>query len=173
MKQTLLYLLLALILPVLSVHAEEFTIYYDNSATQWESVGIHYWGTPQTEWPGIEIDHVEGDIWAYTFPSSAAGVSGFLFKHATLSGGEYQTADFSKAPVNGHIYKGAGGEKGKLTDEGVYTGGPAPKTATVTASPRTGTRFSDEITVTLTVNPAVDIHYTTHIHINKYTYTHK
>lgn len=161
MKHSLLYLLLALILPTLSVRAEEFTIYYDNSATQWESVGIHYWGTPQTEWPGVEIDHVDGDIWAYTFPSSAAGVSGFLFKHATLSGDEYQTADVPKAPVNGHIYKGAGGEKGKLTDEGVYTGDPAPKTATVTASPRTGTRFSDEITVTLTVTPAVDIHYTT------------
>lgn len=147
-------------MPAMRVVAEGFTIYYDNSATQWENVGIHYWGEPQTEWPGIEIDHVEGDIWAYTFPSDASGVTGFLFKHASKTGDNYKTEDFSKKPVNGHLYKGAGGSKGKLTDEGVYQGSPAPKTATVTATPRTGTRFSDKVTVTLTVTPAVTIYYT-------------
>lgn len=147
-------------MPAMRVVAEGFTIYYDNSATQWENVGIHYWGEPQTEWPGIEIDHVEGDIWAYTFPSDASGVTGFLFKHASKTGDNYKTGDFSKKPVNGHLYKGAGGSKGKLTDEGVYQGSPAPKTATVTATPRTGTRFSDKVTVTLTVTPAVTIYYT-------------
>ena len=161
MKTRLLYVLLALIVSVFPALAEGFTIYYDNSATQWESVGIHYWGGPQTDWPGVEIDHVEGDIWAYTFPSTPASVSGFLFKHAILTGDSYQTADFSKAPVNGHLYKGAGGEKGKLTDEGVYSGSPAPKTSTVTATPKTGARFSEEITVSLTASPAVPIHYTT------------
>lgn len=160
MKSRFLIAVSALMLPVLSVMADGVTIYYDNSATQWESVGIHYWGGPQTEWPGIEIDHVDGDIWSYTFPSDPSGVSGFLFKHATKTGDEFQTADYKKAPAAGHLYKGAGGEKGKVTDEGVYEGIPAPKTATVTASPRTGARFSDEITVTLTVTPAVDIYYT-------------
>lgn len=161
MRSRFLYVLLALLLPALSATAAKFTIYYDNSATQWESVGIHYWGGPGTDWPGVEIDNVDGDIWAYTFPSDASGVKGFLFKHATLTGDLYQTADVSKAPINGHLYKGAGGEKGKVSDEGVYTGNPAPETATVIASPKTGTRFSDEITVTLTVNPTVAIYYTT------------
>ncbi|MDE6098553.1 MAG: chitobiase/beta-hexosaminidase C-terminal domain-containing protein [Muribaculaceae bacterium] len=161
MKSRLIHALLAILLPVMSAMASSYTIYYDNSSTQWESVGIHYWGTPQTEWPGVEIDHVDGDIWAYTFPSAPSGVAGFLFKHATSTGDAFQTADFSKAPVAGHIYKGAGGEKGKLTDEGVYNGTPAPKTATVTASPKTGTRFSDEITVSLSVTPSVAIYYTT------------
>lgn len=147
-------------LPALQALAAGYTIYYDNSLTQWESVSIHYWGDLQTEWPGVEIDHVDGDIWAYTFPSAPSGVSGFLFKHATLSGDEYQTADFKKAPTAGHIYTGAGGEKGKVTDEGVYSGTPAPSTATVTASPRTGARFSDQITVTLSVNPEAPIYYT-------------
>lgn len=142
------------------MRAEEYTIYYDNSATQWESVGIHYWGSIGTEWPGVEIDHVDGDIWAYTFPSNPSKVSGFLFKHATKTGNEYQTADFSKAPTVGHIYKGAGGSKGKVTDAGVYAGKPAEKTATVTANPKTGTRFSDNLTVTLTVSPATTIYYT-------------
>ncbi len=154
-------LLLAILLPIFPALADGFTIYYDNSLTQWESVGIHYWGGPETEWPGVEIDHVDGDIWAYTFPSTPSGVKGFLFKHATMTGDQYQTADFSKAPTKDHLYKGAGGKKGKVTDEGVYGGTPAPTTATVTANPKTGARFSDFITVTLTVSPKVDIHYTT------------
>lgn len=160
-KSRLSCVLLGLLMPILSVMAAGFTIYYDNSATQWESVGIHYWGGPETEWPGVEIDHIDGDIWAYTFPSTPSGVSGFLFKHATETGNAYQTADFKGAPLNGHLYKGAGGDKGKVTDEGEYSGTPAPKTATVTASPKTGTRFSDEITVSLTVTPEVPIYYTT------------
>lgn len=48
MKSRFLYAMLALLLPALSVFADGFTIYYDNSATQWESVGIHYWGSIQT-----------------------------------------------------------------------------------------------------------------------------
>lgn len=153
--------LMTILLSAASANAERFTIYYDNSATAWESVGIHYWGDPQTEWPGVEIDHVESDIWAYTFPETPTKVSGFLFKHATKEGGEYQTADCSKAPVNNHLYKGAGGAKGKLTDLGVYEGNAAPTTATVMALPRTGARFSESITVTLTVTPEVPIYYTT------------
>jgi len=161
MKPKFIYALLGLLMPVFTAMADGFTIYYDNSATMWESVGIHYWGGPETEWPGVEIDHVDGDIWAYTFPTEPSGSCRFLFKHATMTGKSYQTADASAAPINGHLYKGAGGEKGKITDLGEYSGTPAPTTATVIASPRTGARFSDEITVTLTVNPAVPIYYTT------------
>lgn len=150
-----------LIVAFTHIRSKAFTIYYDNSVTQWESVGIHYWSNPYTDWPGVEIDHVDGDIWAYTFPSAPTKLNGFLFKHATLSGNEYQTADYKGAPKENHIYKGAGGNKGKVTDEGLYQGSPAPTTATVTASPRTGTRFSDQITVTLTVSPQVAIYYTT------------
>lgn len=158
MKKLLLSLI---VLFMLSLSAwADYTIYYDNSMTQWESVGIHYWGSLQTEWPGVEIDHVDGNIWAYTFPSNPSGVSGFLFKHGSLTGGEYQTADYKKAPIAGHLYKGVGGTKGAVTDEGIYQGEEAPKTATVTASPKSGTRFSDNLTVTLTVSPAVDIYYT-------------
>ena len=81
------------------------------------------------------------------------------FKHASLLDDNYQTADYKSVPIPGHLYKGAGGTKGEVTDEGVYT--PKPTEAIVTATPESGTRFSDEITVTLKVNPAVDIHYTT------------
>lgn len=138
-----------------------FTIYYDNSATKWESVGIHYWSNPSTEWPGVEIDHVEGDIWSYTFPKAPTSLDGFLFKHASLTGDAFQTADYKGAPKENHIYKGAGGEKGKVTDEGEYKGAPAPTTSTVKASPRSGTRFSESVTVSLTANPVTAIYYTT------------
>ncbi|MDE7181056.1 MAG: starch-binding protein, partial [Muribaculaceae bacterium] len=83
MKSRLLSLVSAVVLPASMILADGVTIYYDNSATAWESVGIHYWGGPETQWPGVEIDHVEGNIWSYTFPSDTNGVSGFLFQHAT------------------------------------------------------------------------------------------
>lgn len=143
-----------------SASAESVTIYYDDTATQWGQVGIHYWGSISTEWPGVDMDRVSDNVWAFTFPSDPKGVNGFLFKHATLTGSEYQTADFKKAPVHNHLYKGAGGSKGVVTDEGLYAGEPAPKTATVTASPKTGARFSDNLSVSLTVKPDAPIYYT-------------
>ncbi|MDE6217385.1 MAG: chitobiase/beta-hexosaminidase C-terminal domain-containing protein [Muribaculaceae bacterium] len=161
MRTKSFFAILALLLPAFAAVAQRYTIYYDNSATKWESVGIHYWGGIQTDWPGVEIDHVDGDVWAYTFPSNPSTVKGFLFKDATNSGATYQTGDFSAAPTVGHIYKGAGGDKGKVSDMGVYEGPDAPKTSTVTADPRTGKRFSDKITVTLTASPAAPIYYTT------------
>lgn len=161
MKTKLLAMVAAIFCCTLAAKAAGYTIYYDNSVTQWESVGIHYWGDPQSEWPGIEMDHVDGDIWAFTFSKSPSKVQGFLFKHATKFGDAYQTADVSKAPTVGHIYKGAGGEKGKVTDLGEYKGEPAPTTSTVTASPKTGTSFAEKITVTLTAAPAAPIYYTT------------
>ena len=162
MKTKFLGALLAMLCAVMASNAQSYTIYYDNSVTQWSSVGIHYWGDISTTWPGVELDHIEGDVWAYTFASDPTGrIDGFLFKHAVESSGDaYQTADYSGSPKVGHIYKGAGGEKGKVTDEGEYTGEPSPTFATVTATPRTGTRFSDNVTVTLTVSPQVPIYYT-------------
>ena len=159
MKSRLICIVLLMYVSAFSVTAQNYTIYYDNSATQWETVGIHYWSDPGTTWPGVELEHVSGSIWSYTFPTNPSSVDGFLFKHGSLHGDSYQTADYKSYPKPGHLYKGAGGDKGEVTDEGVYT--PKPTEAIVTASPESGTRFSNEITVTLTVNPVVDIHYTT------------
>ena len=86
MKTKFLGALLAMLCAVMASNAQSYTIYYDNSVTQWSSVGIHYWGDISTTWPGVEIDHVEGDVWAYTFPSDPSGLDGFLFKHAVESG---------------------------------------------------------------------------------------
>lgn len=162
MKTRFILALMAIICPVLAAMADGITIYYDNSETQWPSCGIHYWGGPETQWPGVEMDQVTETIFAYKFPSSASGVSGFLFKNAaTNSGDTNQTGDYKGTPKDGHIYKGAGGAKGKVTDMGLYEGEPAPTTATVSASPATGTRFSESITVSLSVKPVTTIYYTT------------
>lgn len=134
------------------------TIYYDNSATNWSSVNIHYWNTPNTSWPGTPMTKVEGNIWKYTFSADPSTLTGFLFCDAA---GKSQTADYTKAPIANHIYKGAGGTKGAVTDEGEYRNDPTPVKPIVTASPAGGT-FSSTVNVTLSVNPSTaTIYYTT------------
>lgn len=134
------------------------TIYYDNSATNWSCVNIHYWNTPNTSWPGTPMTKVEGNIWKYTFSADPSTLTGFLFCDAA---GKNQTADYTKAPIANHIYKGAGGTKGAVTDEGEYRNDPTPVKPIVTVSPAGGT-FSSTVNVTLNVNPSTaSIYYTT------------
>lgn len=137
---------------------ETVTIYYDNSVTSWANVNIHYWSSPSTSWPGVAMTKVEGNIWKYTFPRNPSGLKGFLFCDGLKSGDNGQTGDVSGAPANGHLYKGAGGPKGKVTDEGVYEAGPVKPV--VKADPASGKRFAETLKVTLTVEPATAIHYT-------------
>ena len=137
---------------------ETVTIYYDNSVTSWANVNIHYWSSPSTSWPGVAMTKVEGNIWKYTFPRDPSGLKGFLFCDGLKSGDNGQTGDVSGAPANGHLYKGAGGPKGKVTDEGVYEAGPVKPV--VKADPVSGKRFAETLKVTLTVEPATAIHYT-------------
>lgn len=137
---------------------ETVTIYYDNSVTSWANVNIHYWSSPSTSWPGVAMTKVEGNIWKYTFPRDPSGLQGFLFCDGLKSGDNGQTGDVSGAPANGHLYKGAGGPKGKVTDEGVYEAGPVKPV--VKADPASGKRFVETLKVTLTVEPATAIHYT-------------
>lgn len=137
---------------------ETVTIYYDNSVTSWANVNIHYWSSPSTSWPGVAMTKVEGNIWKYTFPRDPSGLQGFLFCDGLKSGDNGQTGDISGAPANGHLYKGAGGAKGKVTDEGVYEAGPVKPV--VKADPASGKRFAETLKVTLTVEPATAIHYT-------------
>ena len=92
----------------------EFTIYYDNSTTNWNPVHIHYWSTPNTTWPGVAMTKVEGNIWKFTFDEEP-DLTGFLFCSAD---GKDQTNDFTGKPQKNHIYKGS--SRGSVTDEGIY-----------------------------------------------------
>lgn len=136
------------------------TIYYDNSATNWAKVHIHYWGGQGTTWPGVKMTQVNETVWKYTFPSSA-GVDGVVFNDSQNSGGE-QSADYKGGLKDGHIYKCAGGNKGAVTDEGEYddNGEELPEVPTVKAKPGNNHRFSDKVEVTLTVTPEAAIYYT-------------
>lgn len=150
-----LYILIMLcIVTCLSVQAADVTIYYDNSKTNWSAVKIHYWSNPSTTWPGVDMELVADNVWAFTFPSDPSGLDGFIFHN----GSGDQTGDCKQAPVDGHIYQGIG-NKGAVTDMGVYQGSVTKKPV-VTADPASGTRFSDNVTVTLTVSPEAVIYYT-------------
>ena len=46
-----LVVVLAMAAPVAAF--AETTIYYDNSASGWDEVHIHYWSDPGTSWPGV------------------------------------------------------------------------------------------------------------------------
>lgn len=142
----------------LAVHAAgEVTIYYDNSKTLWSQVKIHYWSSPSTQWPGADMTKVDDNLWVYTFPSDPSGLQGFLFDEGKDMD---QTADYTKAPVNNHVYQG-NPAKGEVVDLGEYTGGPVVRKPMVAASPASGTRFSDRLTVSLSVSPEASVFYTT------------
>lgn len=59
---------------------DKMEIRFDNSVTKWEDVSIHYWGTgvEGTEWPGDEMQLVEGteDIYSLEVP---VGITGIVF----------------------------------------------------------------------------------------------
>lgn len=137
-----------------------FTIYYDNSATNWNNVNIHYGNSPKTDWPGTAMTKVKDNVWQYTFSADPSGLDGFLFSDGSGSGDNNQTADYKQAPVKNHIYKGAGGNKGAVSDEGEYRDAPNPTKPVVKATPGS-TSFSESVTVTLTATPAGStIYYT-------------
>lgn len=73
------------------------TIYFDNSVTSWSSVKIHYWGTEESTWPGVDMTLAEGQIWKYTVP---AGTVGVLFN----DGNGNQTADVLGL-TDKHVYR--------------------------------------------------------------------
>ena len=151
LKTTLVLLLGLLALPLNA----NITIYYNNEASGWSDVHIHYWSSPNTSWPGVEMTKVDDNIWEYTFPADPSGLDGFLFCNAD---GSDQTSDYKIAPKANHLYKGTGG-KGAVEDLGEYNVDPARPV--ISASPATGTKFTDEITVTLSVSPAATLYYTT------------
>ena len=153
MKKLYIFIMLCIV-TCLSVQAADVTIYYDNSKTNWSAVKIHYWSNPSTTWPGVDMEQVADNLWAFTFPSDPSGLDGFIFHN----GSGDQTGDCKQAPVDGHIYQGIG-NKGAVTDMGVYQGSVTKKPV-VTADPASGTRFSDNVTVTLTVSPEAVIYYT-------------
>ena len=84
----------------------DFTVYFDNSDTGWDTPYIQYWGASESTWPGVAMTFVSENTWSYTVP---AGTTGILFNAG--DGDPTKTADFT--PVADHIYTTSG-------DAGVY-----------------------------------------------------
>lgn len=88
------------------------TIFYDNSATKWSNVKVHYWGASETNWPGVDMTLVKDNIWTYILPQ---GITGVVFNN----GSGDQTNDISN-PTPGHLYKGLGNRNWE--DLGIWSG---------------------------------------------------
>ncbi|MDE6247286.1 MAG: hypothetical protein K2M41_05535, partial [Muribaculaceae bacterium] len=82
MKKVLSILAIAGMLSAPSMMADT-TIYYDNSASQWDQVNIHYWSSPSTTWPGVAL------IEQFTYPKHGPGEYWEATAHEiTEAGGE-------------------------------------------------------------------------------------
>ncbi|MCH5227373.1 MAG: starch-binding protein [Muribaculaceae bacterium] len=86
-----------------------FVIYFDNTASNWTTPYIHYWGASESSWPGVAMTKVTGNVWSYTVP---AGTTGCIFNAG--DGDATKTQDFV-AQAN-HIYTTSG-------DQGEYDNG--------------------------------------------------
>lgn len=94
--------------PTPTPSGDPFTVYFDNSNSNWTTPYIHYWGASESTWPGVAMTKVSGNVWSYTVP---AGTTGILFNAG--DGDATKTSDFV-AQAN-HIYNTSG-------DQGVYNG---------------------------------------------------
>ncbi|MDE6296081.1 MAG: starch-binding protein, partial [Muribaculaceae bacterium] len=86
----------------------EFTVYFDNSQSNWATPYIYYWGGTKPGWPGVPMNKVKDNVWSYTVP---AGTTGIIFNAG--DGDATKTPDFDA--VANHIYTTSG-------DQGVYNG---------------------------------------------------
>ena len=88
---------------------KEFTIYFDNFKTEWETPHVHYWGgDTQSEYPGVAMTYTGNHIWSYTVP---AGTTNCLFNAG--DGDATKTGDFV-ATKNHLYYKPGENESGEL-----------------------------------------------------------
>ena len=120
MKKLLLILITAVV--GLVAHADK-TIYYDNSATQWNSVKIHYWGGNTGD---TEMQKVSGtdNIYKGSIPDNATNM---LFYNG--SWGDYDATKDAPNVTDKHLYYASGASEGirhTVIDKGEYGAEPDP-----------------------------------------------
>lgn len=111
MKKLLLILITAVV--GLVAHADK-TIYYDNSATNWNAVNIHYWGS---ETGDAAMTKVAGSVYKATIPDGATGMA---FQKAIDNWDNGDCTQNAPSCTNGHLYYGSGANNSKhdLEDKG-------------------------------------------------------
>lgn len=97
---------------------KDFTIYFDNFRSEWETPHVHYWGgASESSYPGVEMNYVGNHIWSYTVP---AGTTGCLFNAG--DGDATKTGEFN--PVRNHLYFKPGeketGMLGEINPDEIY-----------------------------------------------------
>ena len=90
---------------------QSYTIYFRNTK-KWATPHIHYWGGPESAWPGVAMTPHSGDIWRYDVPAQTTGC---LFNAG--DGDASKTNDFVAQP--NHLYTTDG-------DTGEYDGKDLP-----------------------------------------------
>lgn len=111
MKKLLLILITAVV--GLVAHADKI-IYYDNSATKWDAVNIHYWGS---ETGDAAMTKFAGSVYKATIPDGATGMA---FQKAIDNWGNGDCTQNAPSCTNGHLYYGSGANTSKhdLEDKG-------------------------------------------------------
>ena len=99
MKKLLLILITAVV--GLVAHADK-TIYYDNSATNWDAVNIHYWGDASGD---AAMTKFAGSVYKATIPDGATGMA---FQKAIDNWNNGECTQNAPSCTNGHLYYGSG-----------------------------------------------------------------
>lgn len=104
MKKLLLILITAVV--GLVAHADK-TIYYDNSATGWTTVNIHYWGS---ETGDAAMTKVAGSVYKATIPDGATGMA---FQKAKGNWNNGECTQNAPSCEDKHLYYGSGDNSSK------------------------------------------------------------
>lgn len=123
MKKLLLILITAVV--GLVAHADK-TIYYDNSATNWTAVKIHWWNSGSNA--DVPMTKYNGNVYSASIPDAATNM---LFYNG--SWGDYDATKDAPNVTDKHLYYASGASQGNrhtVTDKGVYTS-PSSQTYTI------------------------------------------
>lgn len=119
MKKLLLILITAVV--GLVAHADK-TIYYDNSATNWSTVKIHWWNSSAND--DVNMSQYDGKIYSASIPDNATDM---LFFNG--SWGDYDATKNAPNITDKHLYYASGasiGNRHTVIDKGEYGAEPDP-----------------------------------------------
>lgn len=120
MKKLLLILITAVV--GLVAHADK-TIYYDNSATNWSTVKIHWWNSSTND--DVNMTQYDGNIYSASIPDNATNM---LFYN--VSWGDYDATKDAPNVTDKHLYYASGASEGirhTVIDKGEYGAEPGPE----------------------------------------------
>ena len=113
------------------VSADAYTIYYDNSSTNWGAPYAYFWDyddgsnpTYHTAWPGVKMDRVSGSIYSVTIenPTTTNGVKYDKLIFSNNGSSQQATRDLT-ASSKGHKFN-ASGDQGAYSERTIYFAKP-------------------------------------------------